>query len=153
MSENEIVTQEHSSEARLLAALSHASVVAEGLGVLVGVIVYVTQREKSKYAAFQALQAAIFQLIGVGAMITCWVCWTIGFSVALIPMTSVPTPADQTPAGFWILMGTMLIPFAVMGVWALYGLWGAVRTWQGKDFRYIGIGAALERTGLWNGEE
>ena len=50
MSENEIVTQEHSSEARLLAALSHASVVAEGLGVLVGVIVYVTQREKSKHS-------------------------------------------------------------------------------------------------------
>ena len=153
MSENEIVTQEHSSEARLLAALSHASVVAEGLGVLVGVIVYVTQREKSRYAAYQALQAAIFQLIGVGGMIACWVCWTIGFSVALIPLTSGPNVSDQTPAGFWALMATMLIPFALMGVWAIYGLWGAVRTWQGKDFRYIGIGAALERTGLWKDEE
>ena len=86
-------------------------------------------------------------------MIACWVCWTIGFSVALIPLTSGPNVSDQTPAGFWALMATMLIPFALMGVWAIYGLWGAVRTWQGKDFRYIGIGAALERTGLWKDEE
>jgi len=33
------------TENRLLAALAHGSVVTQGLGILVGVVVYVTQRE------------------------------------------------------------------------------------------------------------
>ena len=37
-----------STENRLLAALAHGSVVAQGIGVLVGVVVYITQREKSR---------------------------------------------------------------------------------------------------------
>ncbi|MGB7117606.1 MAG: hypothetical protein WBD56_15810 [Anaerolineales bacterium] len=36
-----------STENRLLAALAHSSVVTQGLGILVGVVVYITQREKS----------------------------------------------------------------------------------------------------------
>ena len=54
-----------SVENRLLAALAHGSVFAQGIGILVGVLVYITQREKSRYAAFQALQAAVFQLISL----------------------------------------------------------------------------------------
>ncbi|RPJ37755.1 MAG: hypothetical protein EHM21_17795, partial [Chloroflexi bacterium] len=59
MSENqEVLTTEN----RLLAALAHGAVITQGLGLLAGVIVYVTQREKSRWAAFQALQAAVYQL-------------------------------------------------------------------------------------------
>jgi hypothetical protein len=46
-----------STENRLLAALAHASAAAQGIGVLVGVLVYISQRDKSRYAAFQGLQA------------------------------------------------------------------------------------------------
>lgn len=42
-----------STENRLLAALAHGSVVAQGLGILVGVLVYISQRDKSRWVAFQ----------------------------------------------------------------------------------------------------
>jgi len=32
---------------RLMAALAHGSIVANGLGILVGLVIWVTQREKS----------------------------------------------------------------------------------------------------------
>jgi hypothetical protein len=32
---------------------------------------------------------------------------------------------------------------AVMVVWGLYGLWGALKTWQGEAFRYAIIGRRL----------
>ena len=54
------VTQQHSSEARILAALSHAAALIQGAGVLVGVVVYFNQRDKSHYSAFQAIQAAVY---------------------------------------------------------------------------------------------
>ena len=44
--------EEKGVEARLLAALAHGSAVAQGIGILVGVLVYVTQRDKSRFAAF-----------------------------------------------------------------------------------------------------
>jgi hypothetical protein len=47
-------------EERLLAAIAHGSVVANGLGILVGVVIYLTQNEKSPYAARQGIQAAIY---------------------------------------------------------------------------------------------
>ena len=47
MSDNEmIVNDKPEFEARLLAALSHGSIFLQGAGIIVGVVVYLTQREK-----------------------------------------------------------------------------------------------------------
>jgi hypothetical protein len=46
----------------------------------------------------------------------------------------------------------MVIPLLYMTGIGLYGLWGALRTWQGKDFRYLIIGSWLEKSGLWKEE-
>jgi len=35
------------------------------LGILVDVLVYITQRDQSRYVAFQALQAAVYQLLNL----------------------------------------------------------------------------------------
>ena len=68
-------TQTPNVESRLLAALAHGSVVAQGLGLLVGVVVYTNQRDRSRYAAFQALQAAIYQLISLIIVVGIWIAW------------------------------------------------------------------------------
>lgn len=39
-------------EERLIAAIAHASVVVSGLGILVGVVIWLTQRQKAAYAAY-----------------------------------------------------------------------------------------------------
>ncbi|MCC6906263.1 MAG: DUF4870 domain-containing protein [Anaerolineae bacterium] len=138
----------HSVEERLVAALTHGSVIVQGLGILAGVLVYLNQREKSRYAAFQALQAAVYQLITTAIIIVVWVLWTIFYFLTFIPLIGLPEDAAPPPI-FWIGLISMVIPMVLMGAFWLYGLAGALATWRGREFRYPVIGAALERAGLW----
>ena len=46
--EEDMDHESKSVENRLLAALAHGSIVAQGIGILVGVLVYITQRDKSR---------------------------------------------------------------------------------------------------------
>jgi uncharacterized membrane protein len=140
-----------SVENRLLAALAHGSAVAQGVGILVGVLVYITQRDKSRYAAFQALQAAVFQLISLIITIGLWLVWGVIYGLSMIPLIrqAETNPDAAPPAIFWISTASMVIPLIYMVIIGLYGLWGGVRTWRGKDFRYLIIGGWLEKSGLW----
>ncbi len=137
------------TENRLLAALAHASVAMQGLGVLVGVVVYFNQREKSRFAAYQALQAAIYQLLNLILIGVLWVAWGIYYTLS---MTSMIRSADQSgpPPEFFVALGSTAIPIVVMLIVIVYGLWAAIKVWQGRDFRYPWLGAWLERSGLWN---
>ena len=122
--------------------------------VIVGVLVYINQREKSRFTAFQALQAAIYQLIGLILIIGLWMAWTFCYMLSMIPLISMMenNPSAAPPPLFFIGLGSMMIPFIEMIVVWLYGLWAAVRVWGGHDFRYTLIGRWLERSGLWNNE-
>lgn len=138
------------TENRLLAALAHAAIITQGLGLLAGVIVYVTQRDKSRWAAFQAVQAAVYQLITLLVAIGLWIVWGVFYALSFIPMIQEPARYNNAPPPlFFIGLGSMVIPLLYMLVIGLYGLWGALQTWQGKDFRYVVIGPWLERSGLW----
>ena len=144
-----------STENRLLAALAHGAVATQGIGILVGVVVYVTQRDKSRYAAFQGLQAALFQLANLIITIGLWVVCGIlyGLSMILLIVQADANPDAAPPAIFWIAMISMVIPLIYMVLVGLYGLWGAVRTWQGRDFKYPLIGGWLEKSGIWKTEK
>ena len=149
-----MLQEEKSIENRLLAALAHGSVIAQGIGILVGVVVYISQREKSRYAAFQALQAAVFQLLNLIIIGFMWLVWGVFYGLSMIPLIKLTdaNPDAAPPAIFWISMLSMVIPLIYMTIIGLYGLWGALRTWQGKDFRYLLIGSWLEKSGLWKVE-
>ena len=134
-------------EHRLLGALAHGSIIAQGIGILVGVLVYITQRDKSRYAAFQALQAAVYQLINLIVIMGLWVLWGLFYGLSMIPLFN--NPDTDPPAIFLISLAGMIIPLGYMVLAGLYGLWGALRTWQGGDFRYPLIGTWLEKSGLW----
>ena len=144
--------EEKNAESRLLAALAHGSVVAQGVGILVGVLVYINQRDKSRFAAFQALQAAVFQLINLILVILMWVAWTILYTLSLIPLIAMMerSPDGAPSALFWFATFSWVLPLIVMFFIALIGLWAALRVWQGNDFRYPLIGSWLEKSGLWN---
>lgn len=135
---------EYTQEARLLAALAHGSIVAGAIGPVVGILIYVTQKEKSAYAAGQALQAALYQLIGLLVIIVVWSCWGVFYALTFIPLITNPEQYnDAPPPIFWVGMGSMIIPFIIMAMWGLYGLYGAVRVWMGADFRYAVIGRLM----------
>ncbi len=133
-------------ESRLLAALAHGSIVAQGLGILIGVLIYITQRDKSRYAALQALQAAVYQFVVLVVTIGLWMAWGVLLSVSMIPLMG---NANADPSLlFWVSMIGMVVPFLFMIVFGLYGLWAALRAWQGHDFRYVAIGRWLDRVDL-----
>ena len=130
-----------SQEERLLAALAHAAIVTTYIAPVAGILIYVTQKEKSAYAARQGLQAAIYQLVGMLVFIVAWVLWGICYALSFIPIISASNQySDAPPPIFWVGMGSMICPLILMGLWGLYGLYGALRTWSGADFRYAVIG-------------
>ncbi len=131
----------------LMAAIAHASVVIFGPGVLVGVLIWLTQKEKAAFASGQALQAAVFQLIGMILIMALWVVWGIFYALTFIPLVQHPEKyEDAPPPLFWIGLASMVIPMIGTLAWALYGLWGALKTLRGQDFRYALIGNLLAST-------
>ena len=140
------MSENPSSEERFMAAISHAAVVVFGPGILVGVFIWLTQKEKAVYASKQGLQAAIFQLIGMIVTMAIWVLWGIFYALTWIPFVSNPELLDGPPPPiFWIGMISMVVPLLVMLAWSMYGLWGAVLAYRGQDFRYILIGKLLPK--------
>jgi uncharacterized Tic20 family protein len=113
---------------RLWAALAHASIwlnfVTGFLGVFAPLVIYLVYKDRSRYLAFQSMQAFIFQLVfwvGGGILATgFWVITGIG-SAFLVGLICIPI------AGLF-----SLIPLGG----AVYGIVAAVKTYNGEDFRY-----------------
>lgn len=139
-------SDEFSAEARLLAALAHVSIVVQGVGLVVGMFVYVNQREKSRFAAFQALQAVVYQLF---VFIAGMVISAISTGIGLVSM-SMMEANGSTPASplLWLTISSMFIPLALMAIVVIYAFWGGYQVWQGQDFRYPLIGRWLENSEL-----
>jgi uncharacterized Tic20 family protein len=136
---------------RLLSGAAHASVIlgffTNFVGGVVGAgLIWLAQREKSRWVAFQALQALVYQLIGLGVGIVAFGCWFLFYMASLIPLIAqADRYQDAPPPIFWVGLGSICIPFLVMGLWVLYGLYGAIRAYTGYDFRYLLIGDWLAR--------
>jgi uncharacterized Tic20 family protein len=62
VSEQEMASTRPTQDDRIMAALSHITVILPFFGVVAPIIIWVTQKEKSQYVAFQALQALAYQL-------------------------------------------------------------------------------------------
>jgi uncharacterized Tic20 family protein len=137
---------------RVLAGLAHGSILL-GLftsgfgGLIVALIIWLFQREKSVYVAFQALQAMVYQLLGLVVTIVVWGCWTLTFFASLfIPLLANPSAYEEAPPVLmFIALALMIVPLGLMGLWTLYGLWGALRTLQGADFEYVVVGRRLKQ--------
>jgi hypothetical protein len=134
----------YSVEERLMAALSHGAVAMSGPGILVGVLIWLTQRERYAYASRQGLQAAVYQLLGMIGIVGMWIAWGIFYAISIYPMMQEPERyQDAPPPIFWAGLISMAVPLVLMVVWGLYGLWGALQCWRGREFRYAIIGKRL----------
>jgi uncharacterized Tic20 family protein len=136
---------------RVMASLSHVSALLPMMGVIAPIVIWVTQREKSEYVAFQALQALVYQLVMIAAWIIGWgfyLCASFGM-IAFMPFVA-SSGSSQSLDPFFLI--TLIIPFLVLGaiflggfVFIVYGVVGAAMAFQGKPFRYILIGSRIER--------
>lgn len=135
---------------RILAALAHASVILPFWGLIGAIVAWVTQRGKSRFVGFQALQAVAYQLVLVLGGFLGFGCYTSSLMgmFLLIPAVRI----RPGTAGEMLVMIVTFFPFCILGLsmlvgfaFVLYGLYGAVRVLQGHDFRYVLIGPWLER--------
>ena len=130
---------------KIMAALGHISVLLPLIGLIAPIIIWITQKEKSKYVSFQALQAVAYQLVMILAYFVAMGCYMISFFATFL---TIPFAGDgSSPASGPIGMLGFIIPFLVFGLifiggglFILYGIIGAVLTIQGKNFRYFIIG-------------
>lgn len=126
------------SDERQWAMFAHLGVlvnlISGFLGPLVPLIIYMVYKERSRYVAYQSLQALIFQLIWwVGGGILTGVAW---FITGLLSA---------------VVIGILCIPFAciisAMPLVALgYGVYGGVQVSQGQDFKYWLVGDWVRST-------
>jgi hypothetical protein len=137
----------YAQDERIMAALAHGSIIAGQMGIIASIAVYLNQKDKSVYAARQAVQAAVYQIAGFIAILIGWGCWTGFYFLTFIPLISNPAQYDNSgpPPLFWAGMLSMICPFLLMALWFGYGLYAAIQTWLGKDFKYAVIGNLVEQ--------
>jgi uncharacterized Tic20 family protein len=134
-----------SSDEKVMAALVHGSVIMSFFGPVIPVIIWSTQRKKSKFVAFHALQAMGYQSL------TFWL-WIIA-SLLIFPLVfilifvSAAFAADSSNPGMTPFLFQFIIfafIFGFMGIFFLTGIAGAVMCLMGHDFRYPLMGKWLE---------
>jgi uncharacterized Tic20 family protein len=148
---------------RTWAALAHASVLLTfalgvstgGLAVVVAALVplgiWLAFRDRSRFVAFHAMQATVFQL----ASLVVWIGLLAAGLVILIPAWIV------TALLLVVLVGLLLLPVALVLTLALaialmalpfaslfYGLYGAFEVYGGRAFRYWQVADWIESRGV-----
>jgi uncharacterized Tic20 family protein len=136
---------------KTLAGLAHGSILlgllTSGMGgIIAALVIWIVQKEKSAYVAAQALQALVFQAITFLLTMIAWCCWGVLYmALIFVPLISNPGAYESTPpAGLWVGLALMIVPFGIWGLTILYGLYGAVRCLGGHDFKYAVIGNWLD---------
>ena len=129
-----------SNDERMLAALAHASIVANVFnlaGMFAAMLIWATQRERSTYVRGHALQALLYQGLALVAGLALAGCWGLCLLVSLLPAAVRPDLYRTSPPNsFWIALLSLIVPLGFGVAATLYGLYGAYQTYRGKPFRY-----------------
>ncbi|MCZ7575079.1 MAG: DUF4870 domain-containing protein [Ardenticatenaceae bacterium] len=143
---DEISSVSPTEDERLLAAIAHASIllaiVTSALGgVIVALIIWLAQRHKSRFVAQHAWHAFVYQVVGFVLTLLVWGCWFLAFfGSILVPLTANPRAYGTTPpVSMFVGIALIVVPLLFGTLWTLYGLWAAVRAFQGHPFRYFGL--------------
>jgi len=136
-------------EERITAALAHITAIIPTIGIIAPIIIWVTQKEKSKFVNFQALQALVYQLLMLLLWFLMFGCY-MGSMFLIIPLTGAFTDSYSSIG----ISGEVFVffPFCVFGFFILvelfmliYALVATVMVLIGKDFRYAVVADRLEK--------
>jgi uncharacterized Tic20 family protein len=122
-----------------MAMLAHGSAILNlftGLGGLIAVfVIWMTQKEKSAWVGFHALQSLVLQAaVLVITIVVVGGVWVVGFVVSFITIgfgTFVAVP---------VMILVFFGGFVLVGAGMIYGLYGAYQVYQGREFRYLWVG-------------
>ncbi len=126
------------SEENTLALFAHLSIllnlVTGFLGLVPALIIHFAYKDRSRYVAYQSLQAVVFQLV-----------FFFGAAILAGIVALVSTPLVLVCVGLFGLFLALLlalIPIAAL----IYSIVGAVDTYHGRDFQYWLVGQWLRDT-------
>jgi len=136
----------HKQDERILAALAHGAILIPIYGIIIPAIIWITQKEKSRYVSFQSLQALVFHLM----LLLLYVIGMLCYFGSFLGMFGGMLLAESSQSELMAVLPE-LFPFAVLGGFAcigvffvIYGAVGAILSLVGKDFRYVLIGNFLD---------
>ena len=151
------------SNERIWAALAHASVLltfilgvaSGGLAVIVAallpLVIWLAFRDRSRFVAFHAMQATVFQLGSLAA----WVALLIVGAAILIPTWIVTVLLMVVLIGFLLLPLTLVLTIALPAALIVlplatlvYGLYAAIEVYAGREFRYWLVADWIEQRGV-----
>lgn len=123
---------------RLTAAMAHASMVANtaGLtGLVLTVILWATQRRRSRFVRAHIVQALVYQagtLLGVALLM---LLWSGCLLLSLLPAALRPDLyRDGTlPDTFWVALFGLILPIGYGIAATLYALYGAYQVYRAPD--------------------
>jgi len=137
---------------RIMAALVHVTVLLPMMGIIAPIVIWATQKDKSQFVAFQALQAIAYQLLFILAYFVGMGCYGCSFFslFALGPLATLSSGTTNNidpffELGFFFPLSIIGVMFLFGGFFIIYGLYATIRVFQGKDFRYAFLGNWLER--------
>jgi len=126
------------SEENTLAMFAHLSIllnlVTGFLGLVPALIIYFTYKDRSRYVAYQSLQAIVFQLV-----------YFFGAAILAGIVALVSTPLVLVCIGLFGLLIALLLALVAVGA-LIYGIVGAVETYHGRDFQYYLVGQWVRKT-------
>jgi len=135
---NESQPQLARSEENTLAMFAHLSIllnlVTGFLGLVPALIIYFAYKDRSRYVAYQSLQAVVFQLV-----------YFFGAAILAGIVAIVSTPLVLICIGLFGLVLALLLALVPVGA-LIYGIVGAVETYHGRDFQYWLVGQWVRKT-------
>lgn len=146
-----------SQDDQVMAALAHGAAILPFWGMIGAIIIWATQKDKSPFVRFQALQALAYQVLPILGGVLFFVCYFCSFGgfFLTIPLAALAEEglAGGEAAAIIAALVTTGLPFIIFAVatlvwlaWLIYAIVGAVQVFQGRDFRYVVVGPWLERT-------
>ena len=136
------MTKKLTVEEKLMSMLSHISIVIPNIGILAPLIIWITQKDKSQFTRFNALQAIFFQLVFIALTMVSIIIGLILMFIALPILTASPNDAPGTL--FWVSMGIMNLYFPLWLIFSIYGIIASVKSFKGKLFKYAIIGRIIK---------
>lgn len=146
MENTDSILETHKQDERILAALAHGAILIPIYGIIIPAIIWITQKEKSRYVSFQSLQALVFHLTLLFLYVIGMLCYFLSFIGMFGGMFLAESSSSE-----WMSVLPSVFPFAVLGGFAcvglffvIYGAVGAILSLVGKDFRYVLIGNFID---------
>ncbi len=124
------------SDEKLLAMLSHFSIFLGG--IILPIILYFVQKDRSKFVAFHALQAIFFHLLYAGIIVLSMVALVVVFGASGVFLDS---NSDELPVSFFMGMGLFyIVLIGSIFVAIAYGIYMGVKAYDGDTKKYILVG-------------